>query len=320
MRAAIRAIPDGVYTHALTYDEQDGPLPLHVAIRVSGDEIAVDFAGSAPQQPRGGINATLNYTRAHAAYALKCALLPDVPSNDGCYKPIRILAPQSSVLNCISPASVMNRTKTGWYIAPLIFGALAPIIPGQVMAAGGLMSWCKVYGIDATGQSFNSWLFLAGGLGGGLHSDGASTTIFPSSASNVPIELFENAVPLLVTEKELLPDSAGLGRQRGGFGQRVSFCRLPGYEGQVLIAVTPHRQVVPPEGLLGGLAGRATHVQLNGRYLSRDETTQLTGALQLESTDQVVSIETAGGGGFGPPQERLAELTAQDQRAGLATA
>jgi N-methylhydantoinase B/oxoprolinase/acetone carboxylase alpha subunit len=319
MRSAIQAIPDGVYTNALEYDELDGLIPLKVAIEVKGDELTVDFAGSAPQQPRGGINSTLSYTRGHTSYALKCALLPDVPSNDGCYKPMRIIAPERSVLNCAPPATVINRTKTGWYIAPLIYGALANALPGSVFASGGMMSGCKVYGIDAAGQSFNSWLFLAGGLGAGQHADGVSTTIFPSSASNVPVELFENAVPLLINEKELIPGSAGAGRQRGGLGQRASLSRLPGYEGDVIVSMLAHRQVVPPEGLLGGASGRATHIALNGRYLSRDECRDLTGALYLETPEQVLVIETAGGGGFGSPSERASELRAADLRAGLVT-
>lgn len=320
MRDAIRAVPDGIYRRRLLCDELDGAYPLCVAITVHGDELLVDFEGTAMQQPRGGVNCTFTYTQAHAAYALKCALLPDVPSNEGCYAPIRIVAPAGSVLNCTHPASVMNRTKTGWYIAPLIFGALASVIPGQVMASGGLMTAFNVYGIGADGQAFNSQLFNAGGLGAGARNDGSSTTVFPSSASNVPVELFEVAAPILVHEKEFMPDSAGAGARRGGFGQRVSCSRLPGYEGSVVLSVGIHRHVIPPEGLLGGEPGRPAHVHMDGRYLSRDEITANTGALRLTRPDQVVTIETAGGGGFGDSAERPAELIERDLRDGLFTA
>jgi N-methylhydantoinase B/oxoprolinase/acetone carboxylase alpha subunit len=144
MRDAIRAVPDGTYRCALTFDELDGPLPLQVAVTIQGDEITVDYTGSAPQHPRGGINCTLTYTLAHSAYSLKCALLPEVPSNAGCYTPILVIAPDGRVLNCKPPASVMNRARTGWYIAPLIFGALSQVIPDRVMASGGLMTGFKV--------------------------------------------------------------------------------------------------------------------------------------------------------------------------------
>jgi N-methylhydantoinase B/oxoprolinase/acetone carboxylase alpha subunit len=319
MRDAIRAVPDSTYTCELMCDELDGAYPLRVAITIQGDEVLVDFAGTAPQQPRGGVNSTFTYTQAHAAYALKCALLPDVPSNEGCYKPFRIVAPAGSVLNCTRPTSVMNRTKTGWYIAPLIFGALAPVIPNQVMASCGLMTAMNAYGVSADGQAFNASLFNAGGMGAGQNSDGTATTIFPSSASNVPVELFETAVPLVVWEKELVPDSGGAGMQRGGLGQRITVGRLPNYQGSLIVSVSPHRQVFAPEGLLGGERGSPARVAVDGRYLTRDEITQQTGALHLTSDETRVSMETAGGGGFGAPHERPREAIERDARDGLVT-
>ncbi|MBI5300873.1 MAG: hydantoinase B/oxoprolinase family protein [Chloroflexi bacterium] len=319
MRDAIRAVPDGTYTCALTFDELDGPLPLQVAVKVNGDEITVDYTGSAPQHPRGGINCTLTYTLAHTAYSLKCALLPEVPSNSGCYQPIRVIAPAGSVLNCKPPSSVTNRTRTGWYIAPLIFGALSRVIPDRVMASGGLMTGYKVYGIAQDDSTFNAWLFNSGGLGGNAHGDGASATIFPSSASNVPVELFEVAVPVLVHEKELVPDSGGAGKHRGGLGQRVTISRLVNYVGKLFVMLWPHRQVVPPEGLVGGAPGKRTRIVWNRKELSREEITSNTGVIALDDAHEMVSIETAGGGGFGSPGERARELIERDARDELVT-
>ena len=319
MREAIRAVPDGTYASSLIVDELDGPLPLHIALSVHGDELTVDYTGSAPQHPRGGINCTLTYTLAHTAYALKCALLPDVPSNAGCYRPIHVVASEGSVLNCRPPAPVMNRTRTGWYLAPLVYSVLAGVVPDRVMASGGLMTGYKVYGLAEDGASFNAWLFNSGGLGGSAHGDGASATIFPSSASNVPVELFEVAVPLLVREKELAADSAGIGKYRGGFGQRVTISRLPGYTGSLFVMLWPHRQVIPPEGLEGGGPGAKTLVFLNGRLLTRAEITSSTGAVLLDDPSQVITIQTAGGGGFGPPSERARELAERDRQDGLVT-
>lgn len=317
MRAAIDAIPDGTYTNKLLCDELDGPLPLQVSVTVRGDEIFVDYAGTAPQHRSGGINCTMTYTLAHTAYSLKCALLPDTPSNAGCYRPIHVAAPQGSVLNAIPPASVTNRTRTGWYLAPLLYGALAPVIPAQVIASTGLMTGFKCYGVAADGASFNAWLFNSGGLGGGAPADGASTTIFPSSASNVPVELFEVAIPVLVHAKELITDSGGAGKRRGGLGQRVSISRLPGYQGELVITVWPHRQVVPPEGLLGGRPGMPARVAVDSRFLTREEVTSATGAIYLETPEQVITVETAGGGGFGNPRERPREPIESDLRNGF---
>lgn len=319
MRAAIAAIPDGLYSNRLAYDELDGLLQLQVALTVRGDELWVDYTGSAPQHAMGGINCTLTYTLAHTAYSLKCALLPDIPSNAGCYKPIHITAPAKSILNAAPPASVMNRTRTGWYLAPLLYGALAPIIPNQVMASSGLMTGYKAYGVAADGTSFNAWLFNSGGMGAGEREDGASATIFPSSASNVPVELFEVAIPVLVHEKELVPDSGGAGKRRGGLGQRVSISRLPGYEGQLVVNVWPHRLVVPPEGVVGGQPGNRARIAINGRYLSREEITADTAAIYLNTPETRITVETAGGGGFGNPHSRSREAVEQDIRSGLST-
>lgn len=313
IRAAVRALPDGVYAATTAFDELDGPLTAKLTLTVAGDQLTVDFSGSAPQHPRGGINSTLSYTTAHACYALKCALLPDVPSNEGCYAPFTIRAPAGSIFNCIRPASTMNRTKSGWYIAPLIMTALSQALPAQVFAAGGLMGAISVYGREADGRGFNASLFNAGGLGATARNDGLHTTVFPSSASNVPVELFEVAAPVLISEKELIPGSGGAGQYRGGLGQRTSVRRLPGSTAHIIVSASPHRQDPAPEGLHGGESGAPARVRLNGRWLTRLEATQLTGAYELCDGDEL-TVDTAGGGGYGPPIARDPASIARDRR------
>ncbi|HCG30639.1 MAG TPA: methylhydantoinase, partial [Chloroflexi bacterium] len=119
MRAAIAAIPDGVYEAEEFVEAAGSPLPLHARIEVAGDGITVDYAGSAPQMMGGGINCTFTYTRAHTVYPLKCLLTPNVPNNEGCFRPITVRAPERSILNALPPASVNSRTKTGWHIHTL---------------------------------------------------------------------------------------------------------------------------------------------------------------------------------------------------------
>lgn len=316
MRAAVRALPDGDYAAATAFDEFDGPLPACVTLRVRADTLSVDFAGSAPQQPRGGINSTLSYTTAHSTYALKCALLPGVPSNEGCYTPFSVTAPAGSIFNCIRPASTMNRTKSGWHIAPLIMRALSEALPGSVFASGGLMAAISVYGREPDGRSFNASLFNAGGLGASQHGDGSNTLVFPSSASNVPVELFEVAAPVLVLEKELIAGSGGAGRHRGGLGQRISLKRLPGSAATIIAAASPHRQHPAPEGLHGGLPGTPARVARNGRWLTREEVMQQAGAIALED-GETLTVDTAGGGGFGRPELRDATSVLRDTESGL---
>src|SRR5690606_28851992 len=124
MRDAIRAVPDGIYGSRVRFDGVREPLEIGVEITVDGDAMRVVW-DAPPQEEYGGINCTMNYTAAHSTYALKCILTPDVPSNAGCFRPIEVSAPPGSLLNCTYPASVNQRTQTGWYCAPAIFAALA---------------------------------------------------------------------------------------------------------------------------------------------------------------------------------------------------
>lgn len=318
MRRAISEVPDGEYRSRVEFDEFDGQLHIECRVEVRGEELTVDFAGSSGQQPRGGINCTYVYTRGQTSYCLKCILLPEVPSNAGVYRPIRIEAPEGSVLNARRPAAVQMRTRTGWYVHHALFRALADVLPDQITAPGGLLSAWIVYGPPTDGQSgFHSWFFNAGGMGAGSDNDGVSTCIYPSSASAVPVELFETAVPILVREKEFLTDSGGAGRRRGGLGQRVSMSLLPGFEGTATLSTWVHAQNVPPFGLGGGLAGSAARVILaEATSRSREEKTRI-GSVTLSTPDLTITQETAGGGGFGPPAERDRRAVQDDVRNGF---
>ena len=141
-------------------------LHLDCLVRISGDELTVDFSGSSPQQPQGGINCTFTYAKAHASYGLKCILLPDVPSNSGCYRPITLTAPEGCILNARYPASVRMRTKTGWYVHHALFAALVDVVPDQVMGAPGVIGGLNIFATDEGGKTHHSWFFNGGGMGG----------------------------------------------------------------------------------------------------------------------------------------------------------
>lgn len=318
MRSAIQAVPDGEYRSRVYMDELDQRLQIDCRITLQGDELTVDFTGSSPQQPRGGINCTWVYSRGHTSYGLKCILLPEVPSNAGCYRPIHLIAPEGSILNARHPASVRMRTRTGWYIHHALFKALAGVLPDRVMAAMGMIGGVIAYAPgQREGERFHSWFFNGGGMGAGAETDGVSACIYPSSASNVPVELFEVAVPLLVEEKEFLTDSGGAGRQRGGLGQRMSFRLRGGFPGSATISIWLHSQNEPPFGLNDGGAGTPAEALLDGRVLGREERLARMGALTLDDASTLVSVDMAGGGGFGPPEERDPVLVWADVRDGL---
>lgn len=316
MRREIAALADGEYWYTADLDEIGDEGAVRVRLRVAGDELEVAYIDAPPQQERGGVNCTLSYTVAHTTYALKCALTPTVPINQGDFRPLRVRAPEGSVLNARRPASVNMRTKTGWHLAPAVFGALAQVAPERVQAAGGAMSYLTVYGHDAGGRAFHSYFFCGGGMAASARSDGASACIYPSSASNIPVELFEVRVPMLVQRKELIRDSGGPGARRGGLGQRVVLSPLPGYGRPINVGLQPHRHVHAPFGLFGAHAGSRSRVAIDGRELTPEELKAGKGFLTV-SADEEVLLDTAGGGGFGDPRERDREALARDVEEGL---
>ncbi|MFN0161498.1 MAG: hydantoinase B/oxoprolinase family protein [Burkholderiales bacterium] len=290
MRRAIQALPDGTYTDELTMDGFEAPLTVRCAVTIAGSEIAIDFAGTSAQIARP-INSVLNYTLAYTHYALKCLLDPGTPNNDGSFRPIRVSAPEGSLLNPRRPAPVWARHLSGHYVPPVIFGALAPILPNEIIADCGSPLW-NVYfqGTQPDGRRFVKMFFMNGGHGARMGRDGAACLSFPSNVATVSVERFESSVPLLVTEKSILPESGGAGRYRGGAGQRLSF-RVTG-SAPVTMTIRHERVKHPPRGLLGGGPGAA------GRDLVNGVQVPAKGRYTLAPND-LVTFETPGGGGIG---------------------
>ena len=316
MREAIADIPDGEYRGSAGFDGVGEPMELPVRIVVEGDRITVDWTGAPAQLERGGINCTLSYTEAHTAYALKCVLTPEVPSNAGCFRPISVVAPKGSVLNCDYPVAVNQRTVTGWACAPAVFAALADALPESVQAFTGLPMGAAAYGRDADGHTFNDHLFQGGGQGAGAHGDGKSALLFPTSAANTSVEMFETRAPLLVEEKRLIQDSGGPGRYRGGLGQRVQVRKLSDDGRPALMGIHPQGMLVDIPGLFGGLPGKRTGVRLEeeGDIVENEA---LGSLVELHKPSQRLTIELAGGSGYGDPAERPVESVQSDLDAGL---
>jgi 5-oxoprolinase (ATP-hydrolysing) len=319
MRAAVGAIPDGFYTHEVELSALGRPLRLPIQIRVEGDDLYVTYDGAPPQVEQGAVNSTLSYTEAHTVYALKCLLTPDIFSNAGCYRPFHVDAPDGSIMNCRYPAAVNIRTVSGWYCAPAVFGALAAVLPHRVQAFTGLPMGAGAYGFERDGRRFNDSLLQGGGLGGSAQGDGLSAVLFPTSAANTSIELYESRTPLLVECKELIPDSGGAGRHRGGLGQRLRIRKL--YEdGQpVLFSLTPHGIGVDTPGLFGGRHGKRGTVRLEDASGIVAVDNRLAGEPELRTTDQRIILELAGGSGYGLADERPIEEVQADLDRGLVT-
>ncbi|HEY0205903.1 MAG TPA: hydantoinase B/oxoprolinase family protein [Acetobacteraceae bacterium] len=317
MRAAIRALPDGEYASSVTLSPVDAPLTLPLRLSVKGDTVHLDFTGAPPQLAQGGVNSTLNYTTAHATYPMKCMLTPGVRGNAGDYRPFTVTAPEGSILNCTRPAAVAARTRTGWYLAPAVFRALADAAPEAVQAPTGLPVAVNVSGTDAAGGFYADHLFMGGGQGGSAHGDGKSGLLYPTSAANTAVEVFEARVPVLVVEKTFLADSGGPGAGRGGLGQRVRFRKLHDDGLPTLAALFPEGAKAVLPGLAGGLpGGRAfAGVRTPDGTLLRD-----CGAgelVALTRTNEVAEVVFAGGAGFGDPRGRAPDRVAADLQDGL---
>jgi 5-oxoprolinase (ATP-hydrolysing)/N-methylhydantoinase A len=322
MRRAIAALPDGSYRQRASLDGLGTPTTLEVQVDIVGDEIDVRW-DAPPQLPQGAINSTLNYTASHTVYALKCLLTPDIPSNAGCFRPIRVHAPEGSLLNCTYPAAVNIRTMTGWYCGPALFSALEAILPERVQAFTGLPISVNAYGRDGNGDTYNDHLFQGGGQGAGLGSDGVSALLFPTSAANTPIELFELRTPLLVERKELIPDSGGAGAHRGGLGQRLEIRKLSDDRRPAQLSILAYNLTEAAPGLADGRPGSLSRILLDEGERSGSGW-ELGTLIDLERPQQLMTIDLPGGSGFGPPSERPLEALQRDidegylTRAGLA--
>ena len=307
MREAIRAVPDGTYRYGFRTDGTGAPFEFKIALTVKGDEIVADYAGSSPQQPRA-INCVMAYTFAMTAYAVRCVLLPGLPNNEGMYRPIRVEAPEGSILNPRFPAAVVSRATTGHYVPALVLGALHRVIPDRVMAGVGSPLWAlSQSSTREDGRPYTTVLFFNGGMGATPIKDGENVLSWPSNISSTPVEVAERQSPLFFHYKRLRPGSGGAGRFRGGLGQDILIeSRSPR---PIVLSVMAERTKFPAPGLAGGAAGGLGDVRINGTRI--DNRKQHV----LERGDRVL-VSTPGGGGYGPRGKRDRTLIARDRALG----
>jgi N-methylhydantoinase B len=311
MRAAIRALRPGAYEYAITSDGFDEPITLRARVEVRGDELAVDYSGSSPQS-RHGINVVLNYTLAYTTYGIKAIVSPEVPNNEGAFRPLRITAPPGSILNARHPAPVVARAVIGHFLPHVISGALSQAIPGRVMAEGAANIWIlHVTGKDTGGKPFVLHVINSGGTGALADKDGLGATGFPSGVLGTPVEVIESISPVVVDGKALRPDSGGAGRHRGGLGQIIAFhvrTREPW-----TCSVLSDRTRLPARGFFGGGPGALGEVWVDGARPADAKAEHVLGP------GARVELRLPGGGGYGDPAARAPELVRRDHEAGYVT-
>lgn len=311
MRDAIAEVPDGVYRSAVDLDGfENEPVHVECAVTVSGDGMAVDYAGSSPQLARP-INCTLNYTQAYSIYPIKCMLDPHTRRNEGSYRPIAISAPEGSILSAKFPAAVAARHLSGHVLSCAIYQAMAEALPGKVLAdSGGAPAMrAQIGGVDDRGDRYSVLLFASAGMGASAQGDGLSTTAFPTNSGAGSIEVLEAVSPLLFRSKSFRADSGGAGRHRGGLGQTVEIENLARTPARFIIVGDRERN--PAQGLLGGAPGAPAAARIEGGPGLR---LKARGALPPGSA---LRLDFAGGGGFGDPAGRDPAAIAQDVAQGL---
>jgi N-methylhydantoinase B len=310
MRAALREVPDGTYHAEILTDGLSEPIRLVVALHKAGEEIVADYTGTDPQVPRG-INVCLAYTIAYTTFAVKAALCPEVPNNEGAFRPIIVRAPEGCILNSTPPAAGANRALTGHFVPPMILSALAQAIPEKVIAGVGSPLWSLNFaGVDKDGRSIANHFFMNGGYGASAGRDGPNVLSWPSNVSAAPVEMIEQANPFRVRHRRLRENTAGRGRHRGGSGQEWMFeSRAKGP-----VAITFMAERTRPEaaaaGLASGEAGAPGAVLMDGEPV--DPKRQ-----HILMPGSTVELRTPGGGGFGPPSERAAEAQLADIEDGI---
>ncbi|MDA9500131.1 hydantoinase B/oxoprolinase family protein [Bradyrhizobium sp. CCBAU 11357] len=310
-RRAIRQWPNGTYSAEVLLDGYDTDVTLKASVIVRDDSIHVDYTGTS-EQILHSINCRTNYRYAHSVYALKCLLDPDTPNNEGCITPITDEAPLGSILNPEQWTAGNSRNLIGHVIPSLIFKALEGVVPDKVMGdSGGAPIWAaNCVGRRDDGTQYGSVQNFHGGQGARAEFDGLDTLSFPSNCRVTAIEMFEIAVPALTECKELIPDSGGAGKTRGGLGQRVVLRNLGSNPMSIYLASERVRH--PCFGVVGGQSGSAGKVHKNGEP-------QFPKGKVVLKTDDRLEVETPGGGGWGKTSERSAASIELDLAEGLIT-
>ncbi len=319
-RAAFAEFPDGRFAAEMLMDGDgvtDEPVKLAAAVTIEGGRVSVDLSGS-DEQRKSPTNATSSQTYSGVVYVLKCLIDPDIPVNDGFYRLIDIRSRPGSVVHAQHPAAVAAGWEIAMQLCDLLFRALAPALPDRVVAGTkGCVCNIAFGGMNpASGEYFTYYETIAGGYGATLATDGMDAVqAHFQNTENAPVEETEANYPVRILRYELIEDSEGGGRHRGGLGVRRDYT-FPGHAPSFSILSDKAR--FAPWGLFGGGDARPAKYILNpDTPKARELPSKIT--LQLAPGD-VVSVQTPGGGGTQAPTERAAEDVARDVALGKISA
>ena len=301
VRAAIGAIPDGVYSFEDFLDDYGpgtDPLRVAVTVTVAGDGVVIDYAGSSPQTP-SGLNSYINYTRSYSYAAIKCLTDPLGPMNEGALRPVTVTAPEGCFLNPRPPAGGGPRAIICYRTFEAVLGALAPALPERVAAAASHFANPTFGGWDrARRRRFVAYELVLSGTGARATKDGCEGMSWAFNASNIPVEAQEATQPLVVEHFGFIQDSAGPGTFRGGCGVRRDL-RFLSDEGK--LTNLSERQRFAPYGVFGGRPGRLARTVINP---GPDEIPVHGKQSREFAHGDVISFQQSGAGGYGDPFAR----------------
>ncbi|WP_165492152.1 hydantoinase B/oxoprolinase family protein [Egibacter rhizosphaerae] len=319
-RDAIRLMPDGVYEAETCMDDDcrgNGPLPVKVTATVEGSDLTIDLAGSHGQNV-GPVNAGLPATEAACKIALKALTHPRTPTTDGDFEALRVLCPEDSMFNAQFPAPTFMYTTHLITLTDLVIRALSGATP-RMAVAGHYGHLCGFFfvGFEPTdGELYIHQEPEHGGWGAGPHGDGESAmiSIANGDTQNLPAEIIEARFPLRVERHALRPDTGGPGMYRGGLGTYRDY-RVLGHNPEMTSVID--RRTCPPWGLQGGGSGSPARVMVDAEGAAPAE--YGNGRRVRVGADQVVSVQTPGGGGWGSPLARDPEQVRLDVERGYVT-
>ena len=285
VRAGIAALPDGRFEATDVLEAPEGDLELRAVVTVAGDEVEIDFAGTAPQHP-GNLNCPLSVTRSACYFVVRCLVDPDVPASGGAFVPVHVDAPAGSLVNARPPAAVAaGNVETSCRIVDVLLRAFGEAVEAPAQGQGTMNN------LTLGNERFTYYETIGGGQGACPRADGPSGVhVTMSNTLSTPTEALELAYPLRVRRHALRLGSGGAGRHRGGDGvlrelEVLESCR---------VSIISERRAHAPAGARGGSPGSPGRNHLNGRELPAKVTVDV-------SVGDVITVETPGGGGFGQP-------------------
>ncbi len=305
VRSRIRSeLKEGTYT-AVDYLDEDGVsderIKLAVRLTVKDGHLTLDLSDCS-RQIASGKNVPLTHSFATAYFCLKSVVDPFVPTNEGLYRAVSVVAPAGLVVNPVAPAAVSSRNMTSMILAEALNNALGQAAPARSVAAGGPGQGCISAGADPhNGRYFINYENLAGGQGARCNADGMDVVMINmTNTSNLPIEAMEMEFPVRIERYELVTDSGGAGKFRGGLGILRDMRVLAE---NASVSLRSSRQKFPAPGMAGGLPGGLGTFLRNPGTPGETRLALTTSGTPLEYGD-VLRVVSPGGGGYGKPTER----------------